>query len=232
MIKLFSFGNKFGIEDPSPFVLKVDCYYRMAGVEYKTVVSDDNLRRAPKGKLPFVESENTLVPDSQWIIEAAQSAGYDLDQHLSNEQKALAYLVTKSLDENLYFVLVYSRWAKDDTWPALSEGFFGSLPIPLKWILPSVIRKQVLRMLKDQGIAKHNDSEIQHVLKRSLDALSTLLGDNKYFFGDKPSTLDAAAYGLLAEFISVEFDNPFNQIARGYTSLVSYCQRIEKRYYE
>jgi glutathione S-transferase-like protein len=231
MIKLFSFGSKFGVADPSPFVLKVDCYYRMAGIEYTTVVKDDNLRHAPKGKLPFIDLENNLIPDSQWIIEAAQKAGADLDDHLSEHQKAIAYLITKSLDENLYFVLVYSRWAKDDTWPILKEGFFGSLPIPLKWILPKIIRNQVLKMLKGQGIAKHSDHEIQHVLRRSLDSLSTLLAEKDFLFGENPSSLDATAYGLLAEFISVEFDNPFNQIAKSYPSLVSYCQRIEKRYY-
>ncbi len=231
MIKLFGFGNNFGVVDPSPFVLKVDCYYRMAGVQYTTIVSDNNLRRAPKGKLPFIEIEDSLIPDSQWIIEAAQSQGNDLDTQLSEEQKATAYLVTKSLDENLYFILVYSRWAREDTWPKLKQGFFANLPLPLKWLVPYIIRKQVLKMLKGQGTAKHSDQELQHAMRRTLESLSALLGDKDFFFGDQPTTLDAAAYGQLAEFISVEIDNPFNQIAKSFPSLVAFCQRIEERYY-
>ena len=116
MVTLFSFGPNLGMPDPSPFVLKVDAYLRMTGIEFKHLSRMSNLRKSPKGKLPFIEHQGKVVADSQFIFEyLKREFGDTLDEQLTDEQKAIAYLVTKSLDENLYFALVYSRWAFDDT---------------------------------------------------------------------------------------------------------------------
>ncbi|NRA22809.1 MAG: glutathione S-transferase N-terminal domain-containing protein, partial [Oceanospirillaceae bacterium] len=114
MIKLYSFGPHFGVADPSPFVLKVDAYLRMAGIEFENISDPNNLSRAPKGKLPFIDDQGELIADSQFIFTHFQDTPQtDLDLHLNEQQKAIAYLTAKSLDENLYFVLVYSRWLRD-----------------------------------------------------------------------------------------------------------------------
>lgn len=232
MIKLFSFGKKFGVVDLSPFVLKVDAYMRMAGIPFKNIAHPKNLSLAPKGKLPFIEDEGKQVADSQAIIlHFKQDSDKDLDFELTVQQKAIAYLVTKSLDENLYFVLVYSRWLRDDTWPLIKQAFFAKLPFPIKHIVPNIVRKQLLKGLTGQGMARHSNDELKGILRQSLQSLSDLLGSGPYFFGDKPSSLDATAFGFLAEFILVDIDNPFNRIAREYPALVQYCNRIDKLFY-
>jgi len=232
MIKLFSFGSKFGVADPSPFVLKVDAYMRMAGIQFESIAKPDNLNKAPKSKLPFIDDNGVIIADSQAIIEhLKQTATQNLDGYLSDEQKAICYLVTKSLDENLYFILLYSRWYRDDTWPIVNQTFFGSLPFFLKWFVPKMVRKQVLKSLHGQGTSRHSDDEIRQLLRHSLQSLTDLLGSKTYFFGDKPSSLDATCFGFLAQAILVNIDNPFNQIAREYKTLVDYCERIKERYY-
>jgi glutathione S-transferase len=106
MIKLYSFGSGFGVTDPSPFVLKVDAYMRMANIEYQNIPDDSNIRKAPKGKLPFMTDRDKTIADSEFIIAYLQEKyQVKLDAHLSAEQKATAYLFGKSLDENLYWCL-------------------------------------------------------------------------------------------------------------------------------
>lgn len=233
MIKLYSFGNNFGVADPSSFVLKVDVYLRMAGIKYKSIVRSDNLSKAPKGKLPFITDGDVTVADSQFIIAYLQDKyNVDLDSHLSVEQRGIAYHLGKSLDEDLYWCMVYSRWMKEDTWPLLKEAFFSSMPFPLKYIVPILARKGIKSALFKQGLGRHTDEEIMLVTQQSLQALSDVLGDKSYFFGDKPCTFDASAYGVLAQFISSTIDNPFNDMAKQYTNLVSYCDRMTKQYYK
>ncbi|MET1256740.1 glutathione S-transferase family protein [Aliikangiella maris] len=232
MLTLYTFGSYLGMPDPSPFVLKVDAYLRLANIEFAVKPALTNSRRAPKGKLPFIKDNNKTVADSQFILEYLESY-YDvqLDAHLTDEQKATAYLITKSLDENLYFILVYSRWYCEKTWPQVKQAFFGKFPFPIKQILPNVARKGVLKTLHNQGISRHSRNEIEHITARSFQALADLIGEKPFIFGDKPCSLDATVYAFLAEFILAELDNSFNSLAKQHQGLVKYCQRFQQTYY-
>lgn len=232
MIKLYSFGSGFGVADPSPFVLKVDVYMRMANIQFENVPDVSNMRKAPKGKLPYIVDGDTTLADSQFIISYLQNKyKVDLDSSLSAEQKNIAYLTGKSLDENLYWCLVYSRWAKDDTWSHVKKAFFGSMPFPLKFIIPPLARKGIISALQQQGIGRHTDEEIKTIAQETFQALSGILGDKTYFFGESPCTFDATAFAFLSEFISVTLSNQINDLARGYSNLVDYCNNMRAQYY-
>jgi len=236
MIKLFGFGPCFGVMDASPFVVKVDAFLRMASLPYENIAGFNNIKKSPKGKLPFIVDErgdeNVVVPDSEEIIEHLTKVyNVELDNFLTDEQKATAHLVTKSLDENLYWCLVYSRWMLDDTWPIISDTFFGQLPFPVKLIVPKLVRKSVKKNLHGQGTGRHSKDEILAISKKSFDALSSMLGDKPYFFGEQVSSFDAVVYSHICEFISVDFYNEFNSLARKYENLVKFCERIATKYY-
>jgi glutathione S-transferase len=236
MITLYGFGESFGVIDASPFVVKVDTFMKMVDIPYERIVNSKNLGKSPKGKLPFITDNNEgvaeIVADSQAIIEyLTQKYQITLDEHLSPEETAQAYLLTKSLDENLYWCLVYSRWIVEESWQIAKKEFFGFLPVPLRLFVPSLIRKRVKKNLHAQGMGRHSKNEILAISDKSFSALSTLLGDKSYFFGDKPSSFDATAYSILCQFITANCDNEFNAKANNYQNLVEYCQRIEHTYY-
>lgn len=231
MITLHGFAKNFGLVDPSSLVLKVDAYLRMADIPFNRNTDANNLNIAPKGKLPFINDTGKIIADSQFIFEHLKENYVDLDENLNKQEKAQAYLVTKSLDENLYFCLVYSRWICDDTWPLVKQAFFGHLPIVLRSLIPALVRKKVKRNLIGQGLSKHSHKEILHISKQSFQALSDLLADNDYFFGNSPSSLDAAAYGALVSFVQTTIQNPFNDLAQTFPNLLRYCQRITEKYY-
>jgi len=218
--------------DPSPFVLKVDAYLRMAGIEHELKPGLGNMKKAPKGKLPFISHNGKTVADSQFICDyLKREFGDKLDQQLTAEQKAIAYLVTKSLDENLYFALIYSRWIYPDSWRVVKKVFFRRLPFWMKLFVPALVRRKTAQRIEKQGMSKHSVEEIKDICRKTFHALSDLLGDKKYFFGNTPCSLDATAYAFLAEFILAELDNPFNDIAKSYPVLVDYCKRIQTEFY-
>ncbi len=231
MIILHGFGENLGVKDPSPMVLKVDAYLRMAGINFTNNNHPSNLQKAPKGKLPFIVDDGKTVADSQFIFEYLKENHVNLDNNLSKEESAQAYLLTKSLDENLYFCLVYSRWMCEDTWQIVKKAFFGKLPPIVRSIVPTIVRKKLKRNLEGQGIGKHSHNEIVHITQQSFSALSNLLGEKDYFFGQQPCSFDAAAYGMLASFIETTVDDEFTQMARNYPNLVQYCKRIKTHFY-
>jgi len=222
--------------DPSPFVVKVDAFLKMTKLPYQVISGTHNMKKAPKGKLPFIsvpgQGEELLIADSQQIfVYLTQNYSVNLDGFLTKEQQAQAYLFTKSLDENLYWCLVYSRWVDDNTWPFVKRAFFGKMSAPLCWVVPNMLRKSVIKKLHAHGMGRHSKMEILTIANASFDALSTLLGEKDYFYGNQPCSFDAAAYSILCQFISADVDSEFNDKARSYTNLVDYCQRIEKEFY-
>lgn len=232
MIKLYGFGPGFNITDLSPFVLKIDAYLRMAGIEYESITGIKNLARAPKGKLPFITDGDTMIADTFFILDYLQKKyDYPIDGHLSAEHKALSGLLMKSLDENFYWCIVYSRWSSDGIWPIVKKEFFKDMPFPLKHIAPFIARRGIKAALVEHGMGRHSDDEIIQIANRTLTDLSVLLSDKKYFFGDSPSTFDAVAYAFLAQVTLSTLDNPLNQLARNFDNLVQFCKHINLKYY-
>ena len=79
MITLYAFGPGFGLPDPSPFVMKADVLLKMAGMPYRVDLS--GLSRAPKGKLPYIDDDGTIVADSTFIRRhLEQGRGIDFDR--------------------------------------------------------------------------------------------------------------------------------------------------------
>jgi glutathione S-transferase len=144
MLTLYGFGEAFGMVDASPLVLKVDAYLRMAGLafERKSVIA--NLRTAPKGKLPYIVGDGKTLADSALIIDYLNDQpGVIMSSALSPEQRAHAYLISKSLDENFYWCLLYSRWISDQSWPLTKQALFGALPFPISHIAATVVRRNI-----------------------------------------------------------------------------------------
>ena len=51
-------------------------------------------------------------------------------------------------------------------------------------------------------------AEVMEMSFRDIDALSELLGEKLYMFGDKPTTLDCMVFGHLAQFLYIPIGFP------------------------
>jgi glutathione S-transferase len=232
MIKLYSFGPAFNLPDPSPFVTKVDLTLRMAGLEYDSISSSSNLQKAPKAKLPFIEDKGKIIADSMFILEHLKTEhAVDFDGWLTKEQNAFAQLIGKSLDENLYWTIVYSRWIKDDVWPTVKSQFFDPLPFPLNHIIASYARRSTRKQILGHGMGKHSDQEITEIAHNSWSSLSTILADKPYFFGDKMCSFDVTAFAMLASFTVCSLETDLGNQVQQYENLMSFSQRIAQKYY-
>jgi hypothetical protein len=59
MIKLYQFKPALDLPNASPFCMKLEIYLRMANLPYEIVLNADS-RKAPKGKLPYIEDGSKL----------------------------------------------------------------------------------------------------------------------------------------------------------------------------
>lgn len=117
--------------DPSPFVVKADLLLKLSGLPYRRERGD--MRKAPKGKLPCIDDDGQIVPDSTLIrLHLADKHGITLDAGLSEEQKALAWSVDCMLGEHFYWGIVHERWMVDAYFERGPSVFFKGVPALLR----------------------------------------------------------------------------------------------------
>jgi len=135
------------------------------GLPYQALLGDP--RKAPKGKLPYIEDDGVLLGDSHLILDYLRAQyGVDPDAGLTPPQRALSTAVTRMLEEHFYWVMLHSRWIDPQGWPVSREVFFGSLPRPLRDLVPLLVRRSLRRDLRGQGLGRHDLPEIQSLARR------------------------------------------------------------------
>lgn len=233
MITLYQFAPAFGLPNASPFCMKVETYLRMAQLPFEAQAAGlRELRGAPKGKLPYIRDGQQTVADSSFIIDyLKRTYGDPLDGWLDPRQQALALAFQRLFEEHLYWALIHNRWAEAPGWAQTRQAFFGRMSAPLKWIVPHMARRGILRQLAGQGMGRHSAAEIHAMGQRDITAIAHLLVDQPFMMGAQPCTLDATAYAFLANLLWAPVASPMQAHARLYPQLQAYCQRMQARYY-
>ena len=231
-IRLFAFGSGWGVpfNTAAPFPLKLDAWLRMANIPFEFVTANDP-SKGPKGKSPWIEHGDVCMGDSSLIIEyLEQTFGIDLDAHLNAEQRALAVTIQRMLEEHYHQCFEHQLFFGKGGERRLHE-LASTMPIPVRWLLPTVLRRTFTTQLYARGMGRHSEEVIIAQGRSDLDALSVLLGDQPYFLGDRPSSIDACVFGFLGVSFYVKGDNPLYQYAASIKNLMRYCERMRARYY-
>ncbi|MEP7126647.1 MAG: glutathione S-transferase N-terminal domain-containing protein, partial [Byssovorax sp.] len=90
MITLHQFGPAFGLRTASPFGLKLEAFMRLSGIPYRPEAFEGDPGKAPKGKIPFITTDDgRKLGDSALIIEhLIAKHGDKLDARLTPAQRA------------------------------------------------------------------------------------------------------------------------------------------------
>jgi glutathione S-transferase len=230
MITLFQGPPAFGLPNLSPFCLKVELYLKMAGLPYKTALGDP--RKAPKGKIPWIDDDGQIVADSSFILDYLRKKyGDKLDAPLTQANRVIALTAQRMIEEHLYFAMLQLRWGEDEIFKETRATFASLIPAPLRGIIIGKIRKGTLAKLHEQGIGRHKPDEIYALANSDLDALCALLGDEPYFFGKQPTSFDCTAWAHLASIHATPGRTALQEHLRTLTNLVNYIERIRKQYF-
>jgi glutathione S-transferase len=230
MITLYTFGPAFGLPDPSPFVTKAEMLLKMANLPYRSDTS--GFRKAPKGKLPYIDDEGERIADStliRWHIE--QKYGVDFDQPLTPEERAIAWAFEKMAEEHLYWTLVDARWFQDANFRKGPAAFFAGVPAPIRPLVTTMVLRSLRRSFRGQGMGRHPRSDIERLGKRSIDATAEFLADKPFFIGAEPTGVDATMFPFAAGALCPVFDTPLRAAAERHDNLRRYVGRMAARFY-
>jgi glutathione S-transferase len=231
MIVLHQFARNWGIPNQSHFCVKVETYLRLAQLPYTIVESLPF--KGPRGKLPFIEDQGRTVADSRLIVHYLQTTyGDALDAGLTPKQRDAATVYRRLLEEHLYWVSMYSRWNYTEAnWQTTKQAIFSVLPPVVADLGALAYRRRIKGQILGHGIGRLSPEEAFALGREDLDALSGFLGDKPYFLGEKPSDLDASAYGILINTLGCPVESPVKDHALSKRNLVEYCRRMQTEYF-
>jgi glutathione S-transferase len=230
MITLYAFGSYFGLPDASPFVMKAEMLLKLAKLDYRT--DTKGFAGAPKGKLPYIDDNGTVVADSTLIrLHLEQNHSIDFDRGLSTRDRGVAWATEKMLEDHLYWVLVYWRWMNDANFARGPKGFFKRAPAIIRPLIERIVRGKVRRNLHGHGIGRHSEAEMTAMSNRAFEALSQLLGDSPYLMGNTVCGADATAFAFIAGSLSPVFESPAHGKARSLPNLIAYRDRMMAEFY-
>ena len=190
-ITLYGFRPNFGLPSVGPFDMKTEVQLQMMGLKYRKIFGRSD--GAPKGKIPYIDDNGTVVADSTFIrFFLEEKYSKDLDHGLSDSQRACAWAAERLVEDNLYWATVHSRWAVDANFEKGPAHFFDHLPHAIQDAARQKQRAAVLGYLHGQGFGRHTPEEIASIARRGYWALSQFFGGNPFLTGDLPCGADAS----------------------------------------
>jgi glutathione S-transferase len=227
MITLFSYPELYGVADNNPFGLKVVAFLRLCDLTFEQEHIFD-AKAAPRGQLPYIVDDGETIGDSDPII-AHLIAKYRLtiDDSLTTAQRDTGHLVRRMLD-GFYWVISYSRWRDPQFWPLFRDAILGAHPQVTADGMETA-QKYNFQRYYYQGIGRYEAADVYSKGLADLQVLADLIGGNEFVFGDRPSSVDAAVYGFLANIYCYDIDTPLKRFIVSRDNLVSYCERLHAR---
>lgn len=226
-LKLYQYPRIWG-RNVSPFTLKLETWLRLASVPFENI-EVRNPGKGPKGKLPAIEDQGRLIGDSTLIIDHLKhTRGVDLDEGLDARAQAEAVALQRLFEDHLYWAIVYSRWLDPEGFAAIRTGFFADMPPIVRDVFPTVVRTKIRWDLRAQGLGRHTRDEVYALARADLQAVADGLEGGPWFLASRPTTLDAIAYGHLANIALVPIETELKaMMIRDFPRLVAYCHSME-----
>ena len=230
MITLYTFGPAFGLPDPSPFVMKTEMLLKLSGLPYQT--DSRGFMRAPKGKLPYINDNGTIVADSTFIrlyLENRHSIYFD--RGLTERDRGIAWALEKMCEDHLYWLLIYWRWLIDANFNKGPKKFFRRAPAIVRPFVERAVRRKIRKTMWLHGLGRHTEQEMAAVADRAVLSLSQILGNNTYAFGSEPCGADATLFAFVASALTPYFDSPVRASFEKAANLVAYRDRMMTEFY-
>lgn len=224
MLTLVSYPGLFGLADNNPYGLKVFAFLKLCGLAFEHVHVLDP-KDAPRGQLPYLVDGDETVGDSDAIVAHLERRyGLAIDAGLTPEQRRTDLLVRRLLDD-LYWVMSYSRWKDPRFWPAFRDAMMAAHPEIGQAALEAARAYNFLRY-QHQGIGRYEPEAVYARGVADLGVLAELSPGDGFAFGPKPTSLDAAIYGFIANIQFYDIATPLKAFVSAHPSLAAHCQAV------
>ncbi|KAL4229307.1 Metaxin-2 [Mactra antiquata] len=214
--------------------LSVKTFLHMCGLQFTTELKVNAEEMSPSGRVPFIQLGPFLVSEMEPIIACVKTRGFQLCSELTDIHKSEMKAYMALIGNTLVNAEHYLAWFNKDVFDEVTKPRYGSMyPWPLDGILPYMKQREVRKRLASLEWTEKSFEEVCEEVLTCCQALSERLDKQDYFFGKKPTELDAMVFGHLFTLLTTDLPNrEFALIIQKFDNLVNFCQRIDQKYYK
>ncbi|CAA0842204.1 Mitochondrial outer membrane import complex protein METAXIN [Striga hermonthica] len=219
----------FGLPTACPRCLPVYIYLKFSKIPFDL---EYNGIRPDSDQIPFVESGDYVAYDNEkgGVIQKLKEDGIiDLDSGVSGVPEWVS--VRAMVESWLADAAMYELWLGSEDKSA-QKIYYSDLPWPIgKFLYHKQVRvvKQYLGITSEN--AERRQEEIYDKAVQAYGALSSLLGEQSFFFESRPTSLDAAFLGhALFTLHALPETSVLRSKLLGHANLVSYAENLNTEY--
>jgi len=126
---------------------------------------------------------------------------------------------------------LYENWIDEIGWKTVRKNLSLQMPPIINLIIPSLIKSSIQKQLYAAGTGRLTKEEITKLARDDLKAISTFLGEKKYFMGNKICSVDAVVYGFVTRLLNPDFPLASSEYTQTLKNVVDYIKRIKVEYF-
>lgn len=184
---------------------------------------------AAVGTCPYLRIGRRVLSSSDRIV-SFFSRKEKLDSRTKGIRDAFHALIRE-----MHTLILHRRWCSSNrTVKKKTECEFDRVPRFIRWKVRSSRRREVETYLKTAGILHLTDSQVTERLMDGFKALDSHLNafDKAYFFGDEPTTIDAAVFGITAIVMNEELDGLRKRVKNECVYVPGFYQAFKAKYFD
>ncbi|STZ77437.1 glutathione S-transferase family protein [Bergeriella denitrificans] len=217
------------VRSTSAFSWKAEALLILAGLPFEREYVT-NIANMPKGKIPVLDDNGVIIPDSSHIQRyLTEKYGFDLDAHLSREQKAVGEAFRRLAEEHLHWVNNYAFFIDPAGKDWVMKSMLGGLPQEEADGFYQFLFDKLTGQLHAQGLGRHSREEIYDFGRADVDAVKDYLGDKDFLFGSEISSADLSVATIISVLLWSDIDTPLSQYARSQANLTAYAKRFDEK---
>lgn len=205
------------VSDVSYYSGKLEAYLRYAEIPHERI--EINTRLLREVILPHTGAMKVPAmqcPDGRWLKDTTPMMAWLDAQHggaasiypADAATRFLSLLVEDYADEWLWRPAMYTRWQFADSHRLLQQRLGRDLAAGTRYparLLGWVMRwRQYLTYVRGDGVRRHNTAAVHAVYTRSLQQLSTLLAQQRFLLGARPSLVDFAFFASMFRHFALD----------------------------
>lgn len=226
----------WGLPSIDPSCLEILAYAKFSGAPLKV----SEIRRPWFTSLPSLRhGPSTRLTKFEDIMAHLRKQNYSADVQLSAQQISDMKAYSAMLKQKLKPALLFLWWVDGKNYTELTRPWYAkALAFPLNYFLPGQMQRAAIHAVHSK-LDQLDIDDIQGlesaVFKEAQECLTTLshrLGKEPFFFGKRPTSLDAIVFGHLAPLLKAPFpSSALQHHLKACDNLSAFVGRILQQYF-